>query len=176
VTNVASLSDNLVAIYWQIVLSHPTGWCRAILSTTLSSDPFCCNSAVEHPRCSCPYNAVVVLNGPEYIQLVPPPPPLSALGPQFSLRDSYVPVISFATDDRTYAACFLCLQMESVSDFSADDIATNSISDAGSTGSILFSVSPFLHEEWLRSWTSNIPEDSHTPQVNAEASSLLAVA
>ncbi len=63
--------------------------------------------------------------------------------------------------------------MESVTDFSADDIATNPISDAGSTDSIPFPVSPFLHEEWLRSWTSNIPEDSHTPQVNAEASSLI---
>jgi len=61
------------------------------------------------------------------------------------------------------------LQMESVSDHSAVDIAANLTSHGES---FFPSVTPFLSERWTSPWTPDILADSHRPQVNAQAGSL----
>ena len=68
---------------------------------------------------------------------------------------------------------FICseptvLQMEGVSDHSAVDIAANPIS----AGSFFLPV-PHLFEQWTSPWTPDTPAESHRPQINAEACSLI---
>jgi hypothetical protein len=59
--------------------------------------------------------------------------------------------------------------MEGVSDHSAVDIAAKPIS----AGSFFLPDPPFLFEQWTSPWTPDTPADTHRPQVNAEACSLI---
>ena len=61
------------------------------------------------------------------------------------------------------------LQMESVSDHSAVDIAANLTSHGES---FFPPATPLLFEQWTSPWTPDIIADSHRPQVNAQACSL----